>query len=161
MASHDEFDRFKWEILWDSAFEAFQGIWEPLWSLNGDGSIPGSSQSEREELAERMLRELFDEGLIYFFCVTNEDVSGSADDPRCRLSREEVETVLASDGWCNVPLGEGITEIWFAATKKGEARAADLSDRLKEPLGTSRRFSRLRERIVTRGPHDTLVSPPG
>lgn len=83
-------------------------------------------------MAERILRELFDEGLIYFFCVTNEDVSGSADDPRCRLSREEVETVLASDGWRKVPLGEGITDIRFAATKKGEARASDVSDRSKD-----------------------------
>jgi len=66
--SLDEFyDVFKWEILGDTAFEDVQGLREPLWLLRGHLNQPQMSEVERQELAERALRELHRDGLIYAF----------------------------------------------------------------------------------------------
>jgi hypothetical protein len=61
------YERFKWTILGDAATEDVQGLWEPLWSLRGCYEIPGLTESERQDIAEQALRDLYAEDLIYFF----------------------------------------------------------------------------------------------
>ena len=61
----DEFEAFKWSVLGDAVWDDYQGLWEPLWWLRG-GRIEGQSELERQAFAERALRELHSDGLIYF-----------------------------------------------------------------------------------------------
>jgi hypothetical protein len=94
------FNRFKWEIFGDAAFEDIQGLWEPLWVLRGHLKQPGMQEPERQRLAERALRELHSDGLIYFFRASaHSNPSDAADDPACRLTSQEFETALAGDWW--------------------------------------------------------------
>jgi hypothetical protein len=70
VATVDLFERFKRDILRDAVFEDWQSVWEPLWWLRGGGPIEGQSEADRQEFAERALRELYEKGLIFFFRVT-------------------------------------------------------------------------------------------
>jgi hypothetical protein len=94
------FEQFKEEILLDVVFEDYQGLWEPLWVLRGDGAIDGQCESDRQAFAEQALRELFDNGLIYFFrAPKGGPVSDGAERPGLRLTAEEVEATIRSDWW--------------------------------------------------------------
>jgi hypothetical protein len=57
----ESYQRFKWDVAADAAFEDEQGLWEPLWHANS--LYPELDQGQREKLAERALRELFADGL--------------------------------------------------------------------------------------------------
>jgi len=123
MAKVDPFLRFKCEILDDAVFEDVQGVWEPLWLLRGSGAIEGQSESQRQDFAERALRQLYDEGLIYFFRVPPwGDIGGSADNEDLRLDSEAVHETLAS-GWWRGELGRDHPNIWWGPTAAGEAAA--------------------------------------
>jgi hypothetical protein len=83
-------------------------VWEPLWCLRGGGAIEGQSEVDRQRFAERALRELHDEGLIYFFRVRPPyDINASGEDESLRLTSEEVDETLRSDWWRS---SEGLPE---------------------------------------------------
>ena len=63
-------EEFKWEILDDAALEDFQMTFEPVGLLRA--KFPEMDEAERQRIAERVLRELCADGLIYFFRVTTE-----------------------------------------------------------------------------------------
>jgi hypothetical protein len=123
MATHDEafFERFKWEILGDAAFEDIQGLWEPLWLLRGDLKRPEMSEAGRQQLAERALRELDREGLIYFFRVPpDRNPNDAAEDDSQRLAPDEVDAALSSAWWRgpgSLPVDH--PNVWWSITPKG------------------------------------------
>lgn len=91
-----EFEAFKWNTLGDAVFEDYQGLWEPLWRLRGGGIIEGQSEPDRQTSAERALRELYADGLIYFFRVPPpHDINESAETPALRLTPREVDETLS------------------------------------------------------------------
>ena len=82
----DFFEPFKSEILDNAVFEDVQGLWEPLWALRGYMRERDLQEDERQTLAERALRELYGDDLIYFFRVPPRSSPGeAADDPALRL----------------------------------------------------------------------------
>jgi hypothetical protein len=128
-----EFDKFKWNILGDAVFEDYQGLWEPLWWLRGGGAIEGQSEVERQRFAERTLRELHDEGLIYFFRVPPpHDINASGEDESLRLTPEEVDETLRGNWWRGT---DGVPQdhpgIWFGPTVAGEAACENPPERIR------------------------------
>ena len=90
-------------------------MWEPLhWALNVLGDLPLEDQIAA---AERAMRELFAEELIFF--VDEGDWHGQAWQDRI-LSRAEVDAAIGSSAWRSVPLVDDVT-IWFAGTEAGKA----------------------------------------
>jgi hypothetical protein len=81
------------------------------------------------------MRELFDEGLIYFFSVDHwGDINEAADDPNPRLDDAQVEAEMRSEWWrspLGSPLPEGHPNIWIAPTPKGEAAANEPPDEIR------------------------------
>ena len=113
------FARFKQDMLGDAAFEDWQGVWEPLWWLRGGGAIAGQSEAERQAAAERALRELHAEGLIYFVQASwpGADLADKAP-----LTSEAVDEALRGDWWRgDGALPAGVEPVWFGATAAGEA----------------------------------------
>jgi hypothetical protein len=158
-ATVDPFQRFKWDVLHDAVFEDWQGLWEPVWWLRGGGAIEGQSEAERQEFAERALRELHDEGLIFFFRVpAGADINASAEGEHARLNPEELYSMIAENWWRGTGgLPDSHPNIWWGPTPAGEAAANDppqqiravwelaavaisgwrsetISDRLREPV---------------------------
>ncbi len=131
----DLFERFKFEILDDAVFEDVQGLWEPLWALRGYLRQPHQREDERQALAELALRELYAEGLIYFFRVPpHSDLDRAADDPALRLGSEEVNTTLSDTWWRGATgLPTDHPNIWWWATEKGRSAANDRRQRPGEP----------------------------
>ena len=121
------FERFKWEILGDAAFEDIQGVWEPLWLLRGSLKKPDMSEPARQQMAERALRELERDGLIYFFrAAPSSNPNDAAEDESRRLTADEIDTTLSSDWW----RGTGILppdhpNVWWSVTGKGLKTAQD------------------------------------
>ena len=118
-----ELEVFKWNTLGDAVFEDVQGIWEPLWSLRGDSRIESIPDGELAMAAERGLRELYADGLIYFFRAQPPDnVERAASNGDVRLTPTEVDEALGGDWWRG---GNGLSEdhpnIWFGATPAGES----------------------------------------
>jgi hypothetical protein len=125
----DAFEKFKWNLLADS-FEFSLLVPTPLWELLGDEAGKGKSKAEREALAARVLRELYAEGLIYFFrgrygqrdpvtLVTPVDKSE-------HLTPDEVEAMLRDSWW----RGPGLfPDIQFEITEVGEAAIKTLQSR--------------------------------
>src|SRR5262245_38257753 len=94
-ASEESFQHFKRTILYDAAFEDWQGMWEPLWWLRGGGRIEGQSEADRQAFAERALRELYADGLIFFVRVPfPADITDVENDPSLRLSPDDVDATL-------------------------------------------------------------------
>ena len=118
-----ELEVFKWNTLGDAVFEDVRGIWEPLWSLRGDGRIEGIPEGNRAIAAERVLRELYADSLIYFFRVEPpDDVERAAANADARLTPTEVDEALGGDWWRQVNgLPEDHPSIWFGATPAGES----------------------------------------
>lgn len=116
------YERFKWTILGDAATEDVQGVWEPLWELRSCYEIPGLSETERQDMVDRALRELFADGLIYFFRGGRPgQLNQAADDPSARLTSEEVDETLKSDWWRGpATLPHNHPNVWWCATEKGE-----------------------------------------
>lgn len=127
MDGDEFFDVFKWEILGDAAFEDVQGFWEPLWALRGYLRQPELSEIDRQELAERALRELQREGLLYFFRVPlNANPGDAADDESLRLTPEEFDETLSSDWWRGAgDLPPNHPNVWMWATERGLQLAKD------------------------------------
>lgn len=129
MPEQHEYERFKWAILADAVFEDRQGVWEPLWWLRGGGAIQGQSEASCEEFAERALRELYADGLIYFFRApwTGADLNSAGMDEASSLTSEAVDEMLRDNWW----RGEGPlpTEdlIWWNATPAGQLAGRDQS----------------------------------
>jgi hypothetical protein len=97
--SAEEYELFKWDVLADAATEGLQMLYEPLgWAR---WQFPALLDEERAELAKRVLRELFAEGLIAF------ERGGR------RMSAAEAESAIAD--------GDGV-EVEFFATDAGVAR---------------------------------------
>lgn len=117
-----EYEQFKWNILGDAVFEDWQGLWEPLWALRGDYAIEGLSEPQRQALAERALRELYAEGLIYFFRVPPwAEVNASAENESLRVTSERVDEALRGDWWRGRKgLPEDHPSIWWGPTEAGE-----------------------------------------
>ena len=140
----DEFEQFKQEVFWTVVIEDYNALWEPLWWLRGDGAIEGQSELERQVFAERALRELYGEGLIYFFRIPpGGKIDPSSLDETLRLPSDEMEAALRADWWRGPgEFDEGSSDIWFAPTEAGEAAASDPPDRI-------RKLFRLREPDVT------------
>jgi hypothetical protein len=107
------------ETLRDTAFDDYQRIWLPFSLINGDGRWRRKSRGWRLGIAERVLRDLHHEDLIYFFRVPSGDVNRAAIDTRLRLSAKEADAVIASEGWRREPYGEGLDDVWMAATPEG------------------------------------------
>jgi hypothetical protein len=129
----NDLEVFKWRVLSDLAFEDHEGMWEPLWGLRGCYAIEGQSESERQAFAERAMRELHDDGLIYFFRAAI-DINAAADGPDARLGDAQVERELAS-AWWRTPLGSSLPDdhpnIWIATTAKGDIAAQDPPDEIR------------------------------
>jgi hypothetical protein len=128
------FERFKWTVLFDLVFEDYQGLWEPLWWLRGSRDA-GQSEDERLAWAERAIRELHRDGLIYFFRVPpSGEINESGVDPNLRLSEVELDATVGSDWW-RAPLGQnlpaGHPNIWIGPTPEGEAAANDPPDAIR------------------------------
>lgn len=122
----ESFLRFKWSILADSVWEDYQGVWEPLWALRGDYAIEGLvEEADRHAVAERALRELYEEGLIYFFRVPDLDINAAGEEESLRLNRTEVEESLAGDWWRGRELAPDVTTIWWGPTARGEKACED------------------------------------
>jgi hypothetical protein len=116
--TEDEFEKFKWNVLGDAAFEDYYVLWELGW----------------EPFAERALRELHDEGLIYFFRVPPPyDVNTSGEDEGLRLPPEEVDETLRGDWWREGKrLPEEHPNIWFGPTPAGEAACENPPEHIRK-----------------------------
>ena len=113
-AQQDRYEAFKWEILGDAVDEDWQGLWEPLfWARTVFADL---SEAERQTMAERALKELFADKLIFFFKAKSEFFQGTK--PPELLDRATVDAAIAGESWRSVPLGEG--SIWFGGTASGE-----------------------------------------
>jgi len=138
LTTMDEFEIFKWRLLRDLCFEDCEGMWEPLWALRGCYAIDGQSEDERQAFAERAMRSLYCDGLIYFFRVGSfGNINEAADNPNARLDDGQVEAQLRSDWW-RTPLGSSLPadhpNIWIAATPEGETAADSPSDDIRHVL---------------------------
>jgi hypothetical protein len=111
--AEESYQRFKWEVAADAAFEHEQGLWEPLWLANT--LYPELHQNEREKLAERALRELFAEGLIVFH--RKGGTWPAFDGTQQVLDGQAVEAAIAGSSWRSVPPED--TTIWFEGTEAG------------------------------------------
>lgn len=121
-------------MLGDAVFEDWQGLWEPLWGLRGDYAIEGLSERDRQLVAERTLRELYAEGLIYFFRVPpRRDINESAEDESLRLRSDEVAETVAGEWWRG---REGLPpdhpNIWWGPTPAGEKACESPPDHVRE-----------------------------
>jgi len=113
-AEEGRYEEFKWEILGDAVDEDWQGLWEPLlWART---ALPDLSEAERQAMAERALRELFADKLVFFFKADSEFFEGTKS-PEL-LDQAEVDAAIASASWRSVPLGEA--SIWFGGTASRE-----------------------------------------
>lgn len=132
--SVDEYEKFKWNTLGDAVFEDYYGLWEPLYWLRGGGVIEGQTEFDRASFAERALRELHDEGLIYFFRVPpHHEVNTSGEDESLRLTPDEVDKALRGDWWRG---REGLPEdnpgVWFGPTPAGEAACENPPEHIRK-----------------------------
>jgi hypothetical protein len=117
-----DLETLKREVLSDLVHEDHQGLWEPLWSLRGDDR----TEPERQALAERVLRELFEDGLVYFFRVPPPytQVKEAGEDETLRSTAQEVHETLRGDRWRGrdgIQVRDGEPTVWFGATPKAEA----------------------------------------
>jgi hypothetical protein len=132
MTTVDPSDRFKWDILHDAVFEDLQGLWEPLWWLRGGGAIEGQSEAQRQDFAERALRHLYHEGLIFFFRVPAwADIGASAENQDLRLGLDEVNDTLVATWWRGRQLPPDHPNIWWGPTPAGEAAVNDPPDQIR------------------------------
>src|SRR5215210_170214 len=129
----DAFEAFKWNMLGDAVFEDWQGLWEPLWWLRGGGAIDGQSEADRQAFAERALRELYADGLIYFFRVPAwGDINASGEDARLRLTAAQVDATLAAAWWRGVDgLPAAHPNVWWGPTEPGESAANNPPDHIR------------------------------
>src|SRR6266851_5043736 len=123
----ERYQDFKWEVLGDSVDEDWQGLWEPLWYAKT--IFPQLSQLERERLAERALRELFDDGLILFFPRAGKWPHGELEE---RLIKLQSKPRFAGACWRTFPLGD--SSIWFGGTEAGERAVRDHRPGTSTPL---------------------------
>jgi hypothetical protein len=128
--SVDAFEKFKQMTFWGVVLEWYQPLWDPLLELRGDWAIEGQTEPERQAFAERALRELYAEGLIYFFGIPpGAKIEPSSKDESLRLASDEVESALRADWWRGrEDLGEHASDICFAPTEAGEAAAVNPPD---------------------------------
>jgi hypothetical protein len=135
VADHDvdAFEMFKWNCLGDAVFEDWQAVWEPLWELRGSGAIAGQSELDRQVFAERALRELYRDGLIYFFRVSpSAGINVSGDAESLRLTSDEVDAALAADWWRRQhDFPSEHPDIWWGPTPAGEAAANDPPEHIR------------------------------
>jgi hypothetical protein len=115
----ENYERFEFEILFEATTDS-QGVWEPLWYLRGNVRsivpLPALSEEEHQLLAEAVLRDLWRDGLIFFYRET-ENLDADLRDPATHLSPQEVDAVLRGSDWRTVSIR---TDVWFFATLKGE-----------------------------------------
>jgi hypothetical protein len=124
-------ESFKLRLLWDAAFEDFQGLWEPARRLRADPAAAARSDEQTAAIAEAVLRKLLDDGLIYLFrCGNQEELQAAMADHGSRLSRKEAEVELADDWWRLVPVRRA--DVWIAATNAGERVAFDAGNKPEE-----------------------------
>jgi hypothetical protein len=73
------------------------------------------------------LRELHDEGLIFFFRVpAGADINASAEGEHARLNPEELYSMIAENWWRGTGgLPDSHPNIWWGPTPAGEAAAND------------------------------------
>jgi hypothetical protein len=103
--------------LGDSVDEPWQGIWEPLFFART--MFPQMPEPERQDLAERALRELLNAGLICFFkSPPGESPEATVERGVSVLDQVVAEREISSPGWRTVPLGAAHT--WFGGTPEGE-----------------------------------------
>jgi hypothetical protein len=116
-------ESLKAEVLGDLVDEDYEGVWEPLWRLRNDDR----PEPERQRIAEQVLRDLFAEGLIYFFRVPPPytGMNDAAENESARLTPERVEELLRASWWRG---REGIGDlpddeptIWMGSTPKAAA----------------------------------------
>jgi len=114
------YSEFKLNVLGDAAEDAYW-IGSPLGFLRGNVRdfipLPPLSEEEHRALAEAVLRDLFEEGLIRFFHNASDSLTADAFDGSLVLSPAEAEAAIASDAW-RIPYGE--TDVHFTITEKGE-----------------------------------------
>ena len=120
--SESRFEGFTREILAQASSEDRQGLWEPVWWLRGGGAIAGQTEADRHAFAERALRELQDEGSIFFFRLRpGADINASALDPRARLTPNEIDAALRSSWWREAGgLDTAAPLVWWGPTSRGE-----------------------------------------
>lgn len=121
---------FKLKFLLDVAFDDFQGLWEPVRRLRR--SRRELADEQLTILAEAVLGELLDAGLIYLFRAYNEnDLERAIDDPARRLSRKDAELEIRSNWWR--PLVTTRADVWVAATDAGVAAALAFAEADESP----------------------------
>lgn len=114
------YEEFKLSVLGDAADDAW-AIYSPLASLRGNirdfVPLPPLSEEEGAEVVEAALRDLFVEGLIYFFRHATDSLNHDADDDALRLSEAEAEAAILGDSW---RLPTPTTDVHFTITAKGK-----------------------------------------
>jgi hypothetical protein len=131
MTTANPFDSFKWDILHDVVFEDLQGLWEPLWWLRGGGAVEGQSEEQRQEFAERALRQLYHDDLIFFFRARGTDLGAAAEDQDLRLGSDEVDDALSASWWRGRELPPSHPNIWWGPTPAGEAAVNNPPDQIR------------------------------
>jgi hypothetical protein len=79
--------------------------------------LPELTEEQSGEVVEAALRDLFAEGLIYFFRYVTESLNRDADDAGLQLSQAEAEAAIVDDAW-RLPVPT--TDVHFTITAKGE-----------------------------------------
>lgn len=127
MSAFSKQDQLKWLILDEAG--AIQGSGHALWAA--EQVFPGSSAAEEADTAFRALRELHEEGLIFFFKMTHHgwDLVPADVAPEQRLTWKEVESDLFHD--LHEPNARPFDPevdlvVFFGATEKGEERYRSL-----------------------------------
>ncbi len=99
----DAFEYFKWNTLIDAFEDGWVLVAEPLMELRGNEAGRGRSEADRRALAERVMRELYDAGFIYFFreheALREAATRDTSVDSRQRLTSLEVEALLLANWW--------------------------------------------------------------
>lgn len=113
------FDEFKWDVLAECD-EMHEMLYLPLAAARDQ--MPDLSESERQAMTERVLRELLRDRLIYLFrAPADRLVIEAAEDPSLRLSEDEAEAVVSGDAWRRVPPGRDGIDVFIGSTPDGEA----------------------------------------
>lgn len=115
MSFERRLERVKWSVLDEAPYHHNSGV-AYAWAQR---TFPDLSGDVLDRIVQRVLLELLDEGLIYFYWGEWDD-GGDPDAPE-RPSRAEVEAHLGRGAAEPIP-----RTVWFTSTKAGLERLAEI-----------------------------------